>query len=263
LAILPFLPEFRVMSWEYKILLSVLMLVLTLLAGWFTFRLAKEPLSGIGKPILAPGLSSRAIVWSEEQRQLLRKAADCEARKDFNGAEVFLDQLMALISDPSSDSYVQALLMKLHSIFCQNAIERAEKACLEFVNRDVSTEQKLRVLDGFVCQIVYQPVPLFLQNAERLARLALELAPGTPTLKGSLGGILAEREKFAEAEPLLRECLDSPMLHDQGIASFYLGVVKLKTGHIEEAKRLINRGMTLYPEAWLMAKAKARLESIN
>jgi len=31
-----------VMGWETKILMAVIMLVLTLLAGWFTFRLAKD-----------------------------------------------------------------------------------------------------------------------------------------------------------------------------------------------------------------------------
>ena len=99
-----------------------------------------------------------------------------------------------------------------------------------------------------------------MDRAEKAVRLALEIAPGTLTLKGTLGGILVERGEFKEAESLLRECLErSPAYHDQGISSFYLGLIRLQEGRVDEGKRLIKNGTTLYPEAWLLAKANAKL----
>jgi hypothetical protein len=80
-------------------------------------------------------------------------------------------------------------------------------------------------------------------------------------LKGTLGAILVERGNFAEAKPLLQECLEQSLAHhDQGISAFYLGLVKLHDGRIQEAKRLIKYGMVLHPEPWLLAKAKASLQ---
>lgn len=77
-----------------------------------------------------------------------------------------------------------------------------------------------------------------------------------------MGALLAEQGHFAEAEPLLQQCLDrSPALLDQGISNFYLGVVKLGAGDLQEAKRLISRAVLLCPEPWLLAKAKVRLNA--
>jgi hypothetical protein len=108
--------------------------------------------------------------------------------------------------------------------------------------------------------LLYKPGSPWLKQAEKAARLGLETVPGTLTLKGTLGAILTEQNRFEEAEPMLRECLErSPAQHDQGISSVYLGIIKLRQGQTEEGKRLIRHGTTLYPQAWLVAKAGAAL----
>jgi Tfp pilus assembly protein PilF len=166
--------------------------------------------------------------------------------------------------DSNPAGCISLVQIKLEYIIAQNEGERAERVCLEWFNRLTTTEEKVKLLDCFASYILYKSASSFLNNAERQARQALELAPGTLTLKGSLGGILVEQGRFAEAEPLLRECLErSPALHDQGISSFYLGVAKLSAGDRIEAKRLIKRGMVLHPEPWLLAKAKGKLTELG
>src|SRR5437660_11920026 len=121
----------------------------------------------------------------------------------------------------------------------QKEIDRAEKACLDFVAEAVNKEHKLKVLDGFASAILYQPSSPWLDRAEKAVRLALEIAPGTLTLKGTLGGSLLERGEFKEAESLLRECLErSPAYHDQGISSFHLGLIRLQARSVDERQRL-------------------------
>jgi len=166
---------------------------------------------------------------------------------------------MPVIPDHNSDAYVQLLLIRLHCFLGQNQIEQAETLGLNYIQQDVRKEQKLKVLDGLASYLLYQGS--FLKQAERFARMALEIAPGTLTLKGTLGAILVEQGNYAEGEPLLSECLDrSPALHDRAIACFYLGMIKLRNGDGKQGKRLVKRGMKMYPEAWMVAKGNALLK---
>ena len=93
--------------------------------------------------------------------------------------------------------------------------------------------------------------------------MGLELAPGALTLKGTLGAVLAEQGKHGEAEPLLIECLDrSPTLHDLAIATFYLEMIKMRTGDTKEGKRFTRRGMKMYPQDWIVAKGNTLLKEV-
>ena len=247
-----------------RVLVAAVILAFSLVSGWITFRVAREPIARTRKPLPSGGLFNPSLAHSAQQRELLARAAQELAQGRFGEAEKLCDELIASLPDINSAVYANLLLAKLDCTLKQNDFERAEKTCLDFINHDVAIQQKIRILDGFACRLLYQPSSPLLAQAEKFVRLALELAPGTLTLLGTLGGVLAEEGKFAEAEPLLRECLDrSPAMHDQGISSFYLGVVKLGTGNAKEAKRLIKRGMLMYPEPWLLAKAKIKLTKLN
>jgi tetratricopeptide (TPR) repeat protein len=259
-AALPFLERNGASGWQLKIVLPAIMLGLALVTGWAAVRIAKHPISSVATPTLH-GSFRPLLSVTPEQNKLLRQAIERAKQNDFVAAEALVDQAFAGMPDSKAAGCWPLVLLKLEYIVSQNDIARAEKVCLNWVNQAATTEEKVRILDGLASQILYKPASSFLDNAERLARQALELAPGFLTLKGTLGGILVEQGRFAEAEPLLRECLErSPALHDQGICAFYLGIAKLGAGDRSEAKRLIKRGMVLHPEPWLMAKAEAKLK---
>src|SRR3954467_10605797 len=94
--------------------------------------------------------------------------------------------------------------------------------------------------------------------------MGLDIAPGTLTLKGTLGSILVEQGNYAEGEPLLRDCLDRSLAsHDRAIASFYLGLLQLRKGNAEQGKRLMKRGMNMHPEPWLITKGNKLLDDAH
>src|SRR5215217_3228616 len=103
--------------------------------------------------------------------------------RDFAQAMPLVDQLISAISNHNSDGYVQLLLIKLYCLVALNQAEQAETLCFDYTQRDVSKEQKIKVLDGTASYLLYQSSSAFLKVAERLARMGLEIAPGTPTLK--------------------------------------------------------------------------------
>jgi len=111
-----------------------------------------------------------------------------------------------------------------------------KKSAKIFANQKASMEQKLRILDGFVCQILYQPTPPFLKNAERLVRLALDWHPARSLLKGSLGAVMAEQGKFVEPNHCCRNVSTPARRSRPEYCLLLFGVVKLGRGKNDEAK---------------------------
>jgi hypothetical protein len=182
----------------------------------------------------------------------------------FAEAAMLVDRLLSAVTDHNSALYVHLLLIKVDCLLRQNQIGQAEKICVDYVQENVSNEQKLMMLDGFSSYILYQPSAAHFVRAEKLARVGLEIAPGKLTLKGTLGSLLVEQGNYSEGEALLNECLQqSHALIDRAISSFYLGVVKMRTGEAKEGKRLIKRGMRMYPEPWMVAKGRAVLNEMR
>lgn len=264
-ALIPFTQPFDGMApltLKAKLIWFCIGLGLTLLCGWFSWRIFKEPIAKIRT------LRARFAVTSELQSQLtapqlkaLHRAGLLLQEVKFDEAEVIFDELLVLSPDRSSEGYTLILLMKLHCMIGKGEVEQAEKLCLEFVEEAADKERKIKVLDGTASYILYQNCSSYLKNAEALARMALEIAPGTLTLKGTLGSILAEQGNYSEAEPLLVECLDrSPALQDRAIATFYLGMIKMRTGKQRDGKQFVKRGMKMYPEPWLVAKGDSLLK---
>lgn len=231
------------------------MLALAGVAAWLTYRLARNPIARFRRPSI-PTIGTASFRWSAGQNLIAQKMTAAASQQEFQSAEIGADELIATIEDSGSPEYTCALQWKVCCAILAGDIGRAETVCLASLESPIANEQKQAVLDCFVCQLVYQLEPPHLGVAERLARIACGLGESA-TLKGTLGSVLAEQGNFAEAESLLRECYDTcDRIHDKGTASFYLGLVKLRTGKPDEARRLVHRGAILYPAPWLLAKAE-------
>jgi hypothetical protein len=262
---MPFLPSFRSISpisLVGKVLWFALFIGLASVCAWCAWRVLRQPIVRVRKRTLTASLSAEyQAAFTSEQFELYKQMARLLQTRDFAQSATRVDQLMAAISNHNSEGYVQLLLIKLHCLLALNQIEQAETLSLDYIQRDASKEYKVKVLDGMASYLLYQSSSAFLKPAERFARMGLEIAPGALTLKGTLGSILVEQGNYVESEPLLRECLDRSLaLHDRAIASFFLGLLQLRNGNAAQGKRLMKRGMKMYPEPWLVSKGKDLLQ---
>jgi tetratricopeptide (TPR) repeat protein len=196
---------------------------------------------------------------------LLAHKADYQfLQQDFIHAEASYDAAIASLADKESAAYPRLLAARLICILHQGCVDRAEHACLEYLASPAKVAEKIQVVDQIVCTALYQEPPKFLPQIEQWIRKALELAPGTLTLQGTLGGILAEQGNFAEAEPLLRECRTrSTALHDQAFASLYLGKAALHCGDFKMARELFKQAMILHTEPRLLQKTELGLKACD
>ncbi|HSU54310.1 MAG TPA: site-2 protease family protein [Candidatus Dormibacteraeota bacterium] len=261
---MPFLPSFRSTTripLVGTVLWSALFIGLASVCAWYAVRVLRQPIATVRKRTQMASLSAEYhAAFTSEQFETYKQMAKLLQTRDFAHAATLVEQLMPAVSNHNSDGYVQLLLVKLNCLLGLNQIEQAETLCLDYTQRDVSKEQKVKVLDGLASYLLYQESSAFLKLAERFARMGLEIAPGTLTLKGTLGSILIEQGNYAEGEPLLRDCLNRSLaLQDRAIASFYLGLLQLRTGHVEQGERLMKRGMKMYPEPWLVTKGNKLL----
>jgi hypothetical protein len=248
-----------------KLLWLAIFLPLTALCGWYCWRVYREPVAKMRRPAATPEqpVNFRSLL-NEEQFEMLQHASKLLKGKFYPEAVMLLERLLPVIADQNSEGYRQLLKAKVQCLFSLQRGDEAEALSLDYARRDVSREQKLKLLDEVASFILYQDSSAFLKHAERLARVCLEIAPGTLTLKGTLGALLAEQGNYSEAEPLLADCLErSPALHDRGIATFYLGMIKLHAGEAKDGKRLVKRGMNMYPEIWIVAKGQQLLKDVR
>jgi len=135
----------------------------------------------------------------------------------------------------------------------QTARERVE----ELLASPASTVEKLMVLDQLACLPIMNGLKRYTVEAERWIRRALEMQPANLTLRGTLGSLLVELERWDEAEPVLREVYETSENDvDRGICSFYLALVARHRGDLGSAVRLAKRARTIYPEPWLTGRIK-------
>jgi tetratricopeptide (TPR) repeat protein len=234
--------------------IGLIVMALAILVGWITIRIYQNPIS-LRRP-------QRSVAhYTTQQLELVKKGNAEYAGKDYAEAERTFDQAMSLIQDRNLPEFAELYLAKLKTHIQRGEADRAEELCLQLVTENLHKEQKIRVLDGLAYLFLSQPSSLWLHHAERLARKSLDLTPGQPTLKATLGGVLTEQGKFSEAEPFLRECLDqSHAIDDQAISSFYLGWINAASGNCSEGQRLIKYAMIALPEPWLIAKGRNLLD---
>jgi tetratricopeptide (TPR) repeat protein len=205
--------------------------------------------------------------FNQEQMEMTAHMEKLRRAGHYPEATMLLDRLLPAISDHNSALYVHLLALKVDCLLRQGQIEQPEKICADYVQENVSNERRLMMLDGFASYILYQSSAAHFARAEKFARRGLEIARGTRaklTLKGTLGSLLVEQGNYAEGEKLLTECLQrSQALQDQAISSFYLGMIKVRSGDAKEGKRLIKWALKMYPESWMVEKGKALLKEVR
>ena len=202
-----------------------------------------------------------ALLWMQfDALALLNQPAAAEAASDR-----LLAQLIA--GDPSLPNkpglYFTVVGKRLQAIMLQNE-GRFEIECIAALNLLVSDQHKIRLLDQLACIPLFQGISHLYHLSEFCIRKALEIAPGTLTIQGTLGGLLAEQGRFSEAEPHLRACYDrSAALNDRGISSYYLALLAHHQGDRPTARKLAKQSIALYPEPWLTAKANTLVTRIE
>jgi hypothetical protein len=249
------------MNWMNIALIACLLGGLALVGWslWFTNRESAqiEDTTSVMRSLAA---EFRAA-FDQEQLEMAAHMGKLHRAGHFAEAAMLLERLIPAVADHDSALYVHLLLIKVDSLLRQNQIDEAEKICVEYVQENVSDEQKLMMLDGFSSYVLYQSFEVHFGRAEKFARMALQIAPGKLTLKGTLGSLLVEQGNYTEGEALLNECLQkSHVLTDRAISSFYLGTIRIRTGKTKEGKRLMKWGMRMYPEPWMVAKGEALLK---
>jgi tetratricopeptide (TPR) repeat protein len=185
-------------------------------------------------------------------------------QRRFVEAEHRFDEAAASVPDVEPPVRAYLLAKKLWSILARGDVRRAMCQCDDFLAGTAALAEKWGVLDALASASIYEDPPRFLAEAEGWARKALELAPDTPTLMGTLGGVLAEQGRYDEAEPLLRACCDrSRSFQDQGISQHYLGWIAAGRGEVKRARRLLRSANLLHGELNLAQKARRRLEELD
>jgi len=279
------------------------LLPLMLAAGWMTVRIARQPLP-TARPATRKPVAVRAMeewrarsTWAAAPREvdeflshlrrddldaalaaldaaLARHPGDLMALR-FRGellpplgrvaeAERAWDELLALAPDRTSASHGEASAWKLQCILEQGDEERAEPLFRSLLEAERSVADTVELVDQVVCTMLFRDPPRHLNRIEGWARRMLERAPGTLSLMGTLGGILAEQGKIDEAEPLLRECRErSTALHDQGFASLYLGIVAMSRGELKLAKTQLKHATILHAHPSIVERAGRMLRECD
>ena len=192
------------------------------------------------------------------------KANELLERNQAEEAEKHYDSIMASADQIDSATYALLLHGKVSSAILRGHLQRAREMIDSFLTGANSMAEKIRFLDRLASMLLYREPPEQLEFAEEVIRKGISLAPAVVTLKGTLGGALAERGQFVEAKAYLEECLKgSSELHDQGISLFYLAKVAHGVGNDKQARRLAADGIALYSADWLRVKCEKLMKELG
>jgi tetratricopeptide (TPR) repeat protein len=112
--------------------------------------------------------------------------------------------------------------------------------------------------DSFACLALYHHVPALYEESEKLIRQSLKAHPQALTLKGTLGGLLAENGADDEALPLLRELhARAETETDLGISAAYLSMLARRGGKEVEAAAYRDQALNALPEHALVQRVLA------
>jgi tetratricopeptide (TPR) repeat protein len=142
--------------------------------------------------------------------------------------------------------------------------KRAESICEEWFTGTAPFEQKTCMVDAFVSIHLYCEQLDDLTFLEKWARRAIELDPNNAAMKETLGGVLVEAGRYAEAEPLLLPQVEGESsTTSKAFAMFYLGLIKAARGDQREAAKMIERATIWSRQKWLLKRAQAKLVELR
>ena len=172
--------------------------------------------------------------------------------------------LAKILSDPLGEfaRWVIAFT-NVRVAYAQSDFTRAHRLCEQFLASAVVREGKAAFIDHFICLSLYNNERAHLPELESWARRALELEPNNRSIHGTLGHILVELGRDAEAELFLQTCLNSSALHDKGISLYCLARIREREGKSQEATRLLQQALIYFDAPWFTARVKARLAQIS
>jgi tetratricopeptide (TPR) repeat protein len=154
-------------------------------------------------------------------------------------------------------------LFLAQSLYLQDRWNEAELLCESCLKADVSARRKATFIDQLVCQPLFSGDLRHFAEMEKWARKALELDPRNVSLRGTLGGILAEKGSAEEAEQFLGKCVRSKAPHDRAISTFYLGVIERRAGNLVEAERRFEQALSIWSSAWFVARVQRELAALQ
>jgi hypothetical protein len=196
---------------------------------------------------------------------LVLQAVALSQADDYPALACIYDKLLEQITPKNVPAYsgvyaAKITLMMLHRKDTTEFTPEIEK----LLALAISDALKASYLDQIACAYFHGNIKETIPVAEFCIQEALKLAPGSFTLKGTLGALLVEEGKLDEGEPLLRECHDrSPEHPDQGISGVYLALIAEQRGEYKLARKLARQSIILYSEDWLKRKVDALLARIE
>ncbi len=201
--------------------------------GVFTSNIYPRTTLINGVSLDSDGLSALRLLTSKNMHQSI------------NNYKIIMEQSLARYSSKHSsrelfDGDVDSLMTLIFSAQLtedeeyENAVRELEKL---LVVKYSSDGEKLLVLDHLCCLALYHGYQDILPKLDALSRQALELAPNSPTIKGTRGAILVELERYEEALQFLL-----PLLHDdndetdRAVSYCYVARVEQARNNLEKSR---------------------------
>jgi hypothetical protein len=142
--------------------------------------------------------------------------------------------------------------------------ETAQLLCEETIANDTDLKRKTAIIDALVSFHLYSEKLQDLDRLERWAHRGIELDQKNSSLKATLGGVVVEAGRYAEAEPLLVPRIESgPHHHNQAYALYYVARIRAAEGKSNEARNMIERATILSDAEWLRRRVQKLLAALE
>jgi tetratricopeptide (TPR) repeat protein len=149
---------------------------------------------------------------------------------------------------------------RLYYLIADDRMPEAEALCGEWERSHAPLAHKNTIVEAMVNYALYLERPNHLEAMESWIRKAIATDSNNFSMQATLGGLLVEMGRFAEAEPLLAHRIESaPSRHNRAYALFYIGLIRAAEGKKAEARDLFERATILSEAEWLGHRVRKKL----